>query len=206
MGAALAPAPNNQHLLTSNLLLPPQVETLFHEFGHALNSLLSRTELQHLSGGRTLPPPAGAGLQAACLGRCLRCCPPQGLSTCRVSAGWQRVANAAADTRLLPPPLLWPLSLRSRVNALPFTAPAGTRGPTDMVEVPSHTLELFAADPRVLSLIASGAHGAAQAAAPEALQRAERARRRRFGALDQQQQVGGWGTGVLLPGSGGSSM
>ena len=29
-----------------------QVETLFHEFGHALNSLLSRTEFQHLAGGR----------------------------------------------------------------------------------------------------------------------------------------------------------
>ena len=27
-----------------------EVETLFHEFGHALNSLLSRTAFQHLSG------------------------------------------------------------------------------------------------------------------------------------------------------------
>jgi Zn-dependent oligopeptidase len=29
-----------------------QVETLFHEFGHALNSLLCRNRLQHLSGAR----------------------------------------------------------------------------------------------------------------------------------------------------------
>lgn len=28
----------------------PELETLMHEFGHALNSLLSRTHYQHLSG------------------------------------------------------------------------------------------------------------------------------------------------------------
>ena len=33
-------------------LVPQQVETLFHEFGHALHSLLSRTEFQNLSGER----------------------------------------------------------------------------------------------------------------------------------------------------------
>jgi Zn-dependent oligopeptidase len=36
----------------SVLMTPQEVETLFHEFGHALHSLLSRTEFQHLSGTR----------------------------------------------------------------------------------------------------------------------------------------------------------
>ena len=35
----------------SRLMSHSEVETLFHEFGHALHSLLSRTELQHVSGG-----------------------------------------------------------------------------------------------------------------------------------------------------------
>ena len=34
------------------LLLPSELETLFHEFGHALHSTLSRSEFQHLSGTR----------------------------------------------------------------------------------------------------------------------------------------------------------
>lgn len=33
------------------LLSHQEAETLFHEFGHALNSVLSRTEFQHLAGG-----------------------------------------------------------------------------------------------------------------------------------------------------------
>ena len=37
---------------TPTLLQPAAVETLFHEFGHALHSLLSTTEFQHLSGTR----------------------------------------------------------------------------------------------------------------------------------------------------------
>lgn len=36
----------------SRLMSHSDVETLFHEFGHALHSLLSRTELQHVSGER----------------------------------------------------------------------------------------------------------------------------------------------------------
>lgn len=35
----------------SRLMAHSEVETLFHEFGHAVHSLLSRTELQHVSGG-----------------------------------------------------------------------------------------------------------------------------------------------------------
>ena len=32
------------------LLTQSEMETVFHEFGHALNSVLSRTEFQHMSG------------------------------------------------------------------------------------------------------------------------------------------------------------
>ncbi|ETO70753.1 hypothetical protein, variant [Phytophthora nicotianae P1976] len=41
------PAPDSPSLLSH-----AEVETLFHEFGHAMHSLLSRTEFQHLSGTR----------------------------------------------------------------------------------------------------------------------------------------------------------
>ncbi|TDH72120.1 hypothetical protein CCR75_001239 [Bremia lactucae] len=41
------PAPDSPSLLAH-----AEVETLFHEFGHAMHSLLSRTEFQHLSGTR----------------------------------------------------------------------------------------------------------------------------------------------------------
>jgi hypothetical protein len=39
---------NSPHVMISHA----EVETLFHEFGHALHSMLSRTEFQHLSGTR----------------------------------------------------------------------------------------------------------------------------------------------------------
>lgn len=39
------------------LLSPEQVQTLFHEFGHALHSLLSRTDFQHHSGAHHHLPP-----------------------------------------------------------------------------------------------------------------------------------------------------
>jgi hypothetical protein len=66
---------------------------------------------------------------------------------------------------------------------------AGTRGPLDLVEVPSHTLELFASDPRVLSLFAR--HRGSGEALPPGLLAKAKAARGRFAALEQQAQVGG---------------
>ena len=37
-------------LSSGGLMSPDQAKTLLHEFGHALHSLLSRTEFQHLAG------------------------------------------------------------------------------------------------------------------------------------------------------------
>lgn len=43
-------------LSSSGLMSPDQAKTLFHEFGHALHSLLSRTEFQHLAGKPVCAP------------------------------------------------------------------------------------------------------------------------------------------------------
>ena len=45
-----------EHTLRSAHLSLSETETLFHEFGHALHSLLSRTEFQHLHGACMVPP------------------------------------------------------------------------------------------------------------------------------------------------------
>jgi intermediate peptidase len=42
----------SEHGGSSDIVSHSEVETLFHEFGHALHSLLSRTTFQHLSGTR----------------------------------------------------------------------------------------------------------------------------------------------------------
>jgi len=44
---------SSQKDIDSTLMSITDVETLFHEFGHALHSLLSHTSFQHLSGTRT---------------------------------------------------------------------------------------------------------------------------------------------------------
>lgn len=152
------------------------METLFHECGHALNSLLSRTEFQHLSGETWCEQAAAPAAWARARGR-------QGLPRegCRGRRG--------ASARCAPPPR----PPQPPEPALPITrrACAGTRGPADMVEVPSHTLELFASDPRVLALFARH-RGTGQALPAGVLAQLE-ASRRRFAGLDQQQQVGGRG-------------
>jgi len=45
-------SPSYAHSESHGLLTHSEVETVFHEFGHALHSLLSRTSFQHLSGTR----------------------------------------------------------------------------------------------------------------------------------------------------------
>jgi intermediate peptidase len=48
----LTPPPSSSTSSSSSLLSHSEVETLYHEFGHGLHSLLSRTSFQHLSGTR----------------------------------------------------------------------------------------------------------------------------------------------------------
>eukprot|EP00887_Chlorella_sp_A99_P005743 scaffold1.g5743.t1 len=90
-----------------------EVETLTHEFGHALNSLLSRTHFQHLS---------------------------------------------------------------------------GTRGPHDMVEVPSHMLELFASQPRILADFLASPDASGRPVPAAALEEVA-ASKHRFSALEFEQQL-----------------
>ena len=44
--------PQSRNGISATILSHSEVETLYHEFGHALHSLLSRTKFQHLSGTR----------------------------------------------------------------------------------------------------------------------------------------------------------
>ncbi|KAK9868504.1 hypothetical protein WJX84_007289 [Apatococcus fuscideae] len=93
------------------------LRTLFHEFGHVLNSLLSRTDFQHYS---------------------------------------------------------------------------GTRGPLDMVEVPSHVMELFLEDPRVLQLMSrysQHAQGGSASTVPLEEAASWQRRERKFEALSLQHQI-----------------
>ena len=63
----------------------------------------------------------------------------------------------------------------------------GTRGPMDVVEVPSHLLEHFARAPAVLA--AAARHWRTQAPPPAALLQALQRREQLFGALRLQQQA-----------------
>lgn len=79
------------------------------------------------------------------------------------------------------------LSLAGLLSVPPSACYAGTRGPLDMVEVPSHTLELFASDPRVLrGLALPDSRGQP---IPAALLAELAASKHRFAALEQQTQL-----------------
>lgn len=90
---------------------PDQARTLFHEFGHALHSLLSRTEFQHL---------AGEGILSCCVGMLHHCAIVRSHwgYLLRCLPFWKSIAHLEEEhsCKLPPPPtgFMWMLLLQER--------------------------------------------------------------------------------------------
>ena len=170
----------------AGLLSPEQAQTLFHEFGHALHSLLSRTEFQHHFGGVLLSQ---------------HCMTPQAHAQCFICfvlvsvQAWSLVmkrlkrtavrmgqpcrSNTAMAEQACCPSIV-------RENDLHALA-TGTRGPMDLMEVPSHVIEGFARAPTMLCAFAK--HHVSGQPMPGALAQQLQRFQGLFGAITLQQQA-----------------
>ena len=162
------------------LLSHSQASTLFHEFGHALHSLLSKTQFQHLSGAAAPCPLAGLQVSAGMSLVLLRS--KNQLRSVPAAQLWHAAHRPAGHG----PPLArvcilgtacCPHHTCSQCRPAPcaclcctqchscpslmhsFRMPvldpgAGTRGAMDIMEVPSHFYQMYASDPTTLQMFA----------------------------------------------------